>query len=337
MKRIYFTAVMLLLTGSFFLHAEDIEQYLASYVSESNLPEIDGEIDAIWDQVTMVDIAKVPENGNITEPNPNPDDFSASFGMMWNDYGLFVIFQVTDDNIVIEDDYYLDNDIEADMWWTDDNINLLFSQDLINESFSQWEFAWQEGVDQEEKLTSSDWANDAKIDISTVESAWYNEGDLWILETFISWEAFGYEAGDLGSGDVIYCEARVRDDDDGDSWESMFQWSTSNYDVESTGEGMGAVTLTSDEITSTSDIAATASSVQIMPNVSNGDVTCKISSATTADVSYEIVSLTGKTVKSGVVTTNQVTPLSLSELSAGIYFIKAEIDNAITTSKFIIK
>lgn len=340
MKRFYFTLVYLVMICAAALYAQT-ESYQASYVAEANLPEIDGTIESIWDQVEMVALEKVPENSNITEPNPNPDDFSASFGMMWSDYGLFVIFEVTDDNIVIEDDYYLDNEIEADMWWTDDNINLLFSQDLVNESFTQWEFAWQQGVDQEEKLSSSDWANDAKIDISMVESAWFNVGDVWVLETYISWEAFGYEAFDFAEGDVIYCEARARDDDDDDTWESMFQWSTDNYDVESTGEGMGQVTLTSNEITSISNQSSTEPSVLILPNLSNGNVTCKIESSGAGSAEYEIIAISGQTVKTGIIsnitTGTQSIPLNLEDLSSGMYLITVEINNIKTSSKFIIQ
>lgn len=340
MRKLKFILLLVGCVYSLLLSAQT-ESYNAKYVAEENMPEIDGTIDAIWNGVTMAAIEKVPENSNITVPNPNPDDFSASFGIIWSDYGLFVLFEVTDDNIVIEDDYYLDNEIEADMWWTDDNINLLFSQDLINESFSQFEFAWQQGVNQEEKLSSSDWANDAVIDISLVESAWFNEGDLWILETFISWEAFGYEAFDLSNGDVIYCEARVRDDDDDGTWESMFQWSTDNYDVESTGEGMGAVTLTADEITSINNQNSSSESIQIRPNISDGNVNLVLNTPEAGYAAYEVISITGQIVDKGQLALQssgtQTVPLSFENLSSGIYIIKVSSNGSDLISKFIIQ
>ena len=339
MKQLTATFIIFSLVLSFTLSAQT-ESYNASYVSESNLPEIDGVIETIWEGVTMVPIEKVPENNNITVPNPDPSDFSASFGLMWSDYGLFVIFEVTDDNIVIEDDYYLDNEIAADMWWTDDNINLLFSQDLINESFTQFEFAWQPGVDQEEKLSSDDWANPAVIDQSMVESAWFNEGDIWVLETFISWEAFGYDAFDFSADDIIYCEARVRDDDDDDTWESMFQWSTDNYDVESTGEGMGQITLTSNEITSISEPKVNTTSLQVIPNMSDGETSIMLHSTSAGNAKYEIVNITGQSAAKGILQNirqgSQTIPLNLKNLSSGTYLIKIDINGLRALNKFII-
>ncbi|MBN2275896.1 MAG: T9SS type A sorting domain-containing protein [Bacteroidales bacterium] len=265
MRRIFFILLFVLSA----IMGWSQESYTALKVTGDNVPVIEGTIDAIWNAVEIVPLAKVPDNSNITEPNPDASDYYAEFGMLWNDDGMFFIFRVTDEKIVIEDDDPTLDVVPADKWWTDDNINLLFSKDLVNTTFTQWEFAWQPGINQEEKLSSDDWLNAAKIDISLVQSAWYQDGTTWTLETFINWQSFNDGVVSITPDQVIYLEARARDDDDGGTWESMFQWSTTNYEIESTGEGFGSVTLSSQEVQPVSGISVISDvndEVSVYPN-----------------------------------------------------------------------
>jgi hypothetical protein len=320
---------------------------VAIFVSEANSPVIDGDIDAIWNEVEQVPLLKVPEVGgvvhpNITVPQPDVDDFSASFGMIWNENGMYFIFKVVDEKIVIEDDDPTLNAVPADKWWTDDNINLLFSKDLLNNSFTQWEFAWQPGIDQEEKLSSNDWLNAALIDISLVSSAWNQDGNTWTLETFISWSAFADGTIVITPGQDIYLEARARDDDDSGSWESMFQWSTTNYEIENTGVGMGTVTLSTTEIeipTGFSGLTTRQQNMSLYPSVSSGMTNIYLDLVNTDHVSVTIYSLNGevadKMFYDNVNKGNNILSMNLSHLEQGVYIVVVNSDNFTGKMKFV--
>lgn len=330
-----FTTLLVASLLSISVFAQDTESYTALKVTGDNVPVIDGNIDAIWEKVEIVPLTKVPEIGgvvhsNITVPDPETSDFYAEIGMLWNNDGIFFIFSVTDDKIVIVEDHYLDNDTPADKWWYDDNINILFSKDLYNWSFQQWEFAWQPGIDQEEKLSSDDWANPAEIDTDLVQSAWYNDGDIWILETFIDWKAFDDGLATITPDSEIFLEARARDDDDeymGSSWEAMFQWSTLNYEVEATGEGMGTVTLSSTELQASgiSDLHSEFGKMSIHPNPSRGKSELQLTLLSMGSVDIAVSDMTGKLYRvfqfQDLSAGENSLALDLTSFSQGVYFL----------------
>lgn len=338
MKKTLFTFFLVVATGLLSYGQEEIEYYTAKFVPEAKQPVIDGTIESVWDKVQMVHIGKVPENDNITEPNPDADDYYAEWGMAWNETGMFVIFAITDDEIVIEDDNSTLDAQPNDQWWTDDNINLLFSRDLFFDDWEQFEFAWQPGIDQEEKVSSDDWLNAALIPEELVESAWYNEGDLWILETWISWEAFGNGDYELYEDDYFYCEARARDDDDGDSWETMFQWSTTNYGVESDGTGMGEVTLSAEDITSAiKTINSNLSKAFVSQGFGNNELVFELNQP--ENVAVSVYTLTGKEIEtiqlSEVSAGSHRVSLDVNGISSGIYMVKVDAGSESSVIKWI--
>ena len=128
------------------------------------------------------------------------------------------------------------------------------------------------GINHEEKLTSSQWAPPAVLDESLVKSAWWNDGKTtWILETFISWDAFADGNADITGGMNVYLEACARDDDDdgvdSDPYEAMLQWSADRY-AQDDGIGLGTVTLSNTEIQPVTPVELTEiqSDAQIFPN-----------------------------------------------------------------------
>lgn len=338
MKKTLFTLCLVFIVGLLSYGQEEIEYYTAKFVPEAKQPVIDGTIESVWDNVQLVHIGKVPENENITEPNPDAGDYYAEWGMAWNKTGMFVIFAITDDNIVIEDDNSTLNAQPNDQWWTDDNINLLFSRDLFFDDWEQFEFAWQPGIDQEEKLSSDDWLNAALIPEELVESAWYNDGDLWILETWISWEAFGNGDYELYEDDYFYCEARARDDDDGGTWESMFQWSTTNYGVESDGTGMGEVTLSAEDITaSVKNPNSALTSTYISQGFGKANLVFNLDQP--ENVTVSVYTLTGKTIEvidlDNLNVGSHRVPLEGHAKTSGIYMVKVDAGDESSVVKWI--
>ena len=346
-----FTFIIFIVTlFSLAIFAQDTESYTALKVTGDNVPVIDGTIDALWDNVEIVPLEKVPEIGgvvhtNITVPDPTEDDFYAEFGMVWNEDGMYFLFRVVDDVIVIFEDYNTSNSTPADKWWVDDNINLLFSKDLLNTSFTQWEFAWQPGIDQEEKLSSDDWENPALIDISLVSSAWDEDGDTWTLETFIDWEAFDDGNAVITPDMDIFLEARARDDDDmvADSpWESMFQWSTINYNIETDGVGFGTVTLSSTEVVAPSAVSSLLNDqfdALLVPSYSSGSTQLHLTLNKPGNVSISIYDMSGKRVNGIVLDSGtageNIIPLDLSSLQQGIYLVNVYSGNNSSVLKYI--
>jgi hypothetical protein len=343
MKKQLFTFLLSVGCG-FLLSAQDVESYTALKVTGDNVPVIDGTIESVWDNVEMVPLTKVPEQGgqihpNITVPNPTAADYSAEIGMVWNDDGIFFCFKVVDDLLLIEDDYDPNNSTPADQWWTDDNINLLFSKDLINGTFQQWEFAWQPGIDQEEKLSSDRWLNAAQIDSQLVSSAWFNDGTTWILETFIDWGAFADGNANIFPGMEIFLEARARDDDDGGAWESMYQWSTTNYDVEGDGVGLGAVTLSDTELVTTGIRAMAGTVVTLYPNPSHGLADLDFSLPRSGQVAVSVYDLAGRNLQQVTYDHLSAGPhtvqLDLTSLQQGLYYVQLTTTDHTGVAKLI--
>ncbi len=347
MKKLLFTLVFTVAISFPAMAQFATESYTAYKVTGSKIPVVDGTIEPVWENVTMVPLTKVPETGgavhpNIIEPSPTADDYYAEIGMVWNDDGIFFLFKVVDDIVVIEEDYDPNNDTPADQWWVDDNINILFSRYLedYSQGFEQWEFAWQPGIDQEEKLSSDRWLNAAKIDSNLVQSAWYNDGTTWILETFIDWQSFGNGNMLIDPEMVIYLEARARDDDDSGPWETMFQWSSINYDVESTGEGMGAVTLSGTELAVTGIFGnEEANNLRLYPNPASETAELEFAVNETGLVNVNVLDLSGRsvmttTLESTNLGTNTVS-LNVEALESGLYYVQVRTAETSSVAKFM--
>ena len=209
---------------------------------------------------------------------------------------------------------------------------------MVNATFTQWEFAWQPGIDQEEKLSSDQWAPfTIEVDASYVESAWYQEGDTYTLETFIDWRSFADGTITITPGQVIYLEARARDDDElvagetDDTWETMFQWSTINYNIESDGIGFGEVTLSTDPLVGIHDIMTQQNTVNIYPNPSNDILNISFSLLKDEMVTIDIYDLSGKKVVNVINEMRnagaQSVNTDISDLNAGNYIVEVRTNS----------
>jgi len=334
MKKIYLSilfAAVFALAGM----AQDEETYAVLKVTGNNVPVIDGEIDAVWDNIEIAVIEKTTEM-DLPEPEPTPDDISGDFSLLWNEDGLYVRYKVVDDITVIFEDYDPGNDIPADQWWTDDFNSLMFSSDLINETFESYEFAWQMGIDQEVKLSSDDWLNAALVDISLVNSAWYNEGTTWILEAFIDWDCFPY-APEIEPGLEFQMDASLSDDDDdgvtGDSWNSRLQWSSTESGSVFTGLDWGKLTLSATEVETTGVKSKNPKTgiATVYPNPSYGSSQLKMNLSVAGDVVVSVFNLSGKLMREDVLMNRSagenVIEIDLDELSPGMYFLDIHSSN----------
>jgi hypothetical protein len=305
------------------------ESYTALKATGGNIPVIDGTIDAIWNQVAIVAVAKSPINPTYnTEPNPLPDDFKADFGMLWADEGMYYLIKIVDDILCYDDD---------PQWWHDDNVNILFSKDLTNTTFTELEFAWYPNRDEELKAISL-----RGIDPAYVAGKWNKDLNTYTLECFIDWRCFTTSPTPGGNMGV---EIRARDDDDDGGhtyWESMFQWSTTNYEIENTGEGMGTVTLSTTEVTIPSSISekeSETSSLDVYPNPCMDNVLLTQRLDRPGRVCIDLYDIFGKKLavlsdeyrKAG----EQQISLDVRNISKGNYILRVKTDSGINTVSLV--
>jgi len=218
-----------------------VENYTAKKTKTA--PKIGKGVDKIWSQVTMVPVNKtVVFRDRIIEPNPKPEDFNVSFGMTWDNKGLYILVKFVDDKFIRE--IYKDDPISD--WSRDDNISMLFNK---NHEFDAGEPPMEFGC-------IVTYTTEAKATIKlgvpkdAVKVGWTVEGNTYWGEFFIAWKSF---AKPLKAGDKFPFEFRARDDDQApdrkqDYPQSFFQWSTDQLSVEGSGIGMGVITLGTEEI-----------------------------------------------------------------------------------------
>lgn len=218
-----------------------VENYTAKKTKTA--PRIGKGVDKIWNQVQMVPVNKtVIDRDRTIEPKPKPEDFSVWFGMMWDNKGLYILAKFVDDKFVRE--IYKDDFISD--WSRDDDISLLFNK---NHEFDAGEppleFAWIVTYENEAKATIR-----FGVPKDGVKMGWTQEGNTYWGEIFIAWKSF---KKNLKAGDKFPFEFRARDEDQApgrikDYPQSFFQWSNPEKGVESSGVGMGVITLSAEEI-----------------------------------------------------------------------------------------
>lgn len=82
-------------------------------------PEIDGTVDAVWDQASWAPI-------NVfwlgTQPNPQPDDYTGQYKALWDENYLYLLFDITDDRIYDHTRDALSN------YWEDDTVEIFIDE-----------------------------------------------------------------------------------------------------------------------------------------------------------------------------------------------------------------
>ncbi len=134
-----------LLTTPIFCQAK----YNVYMIDPANVPIIGGEIDALWQKVTMAPCTTVVKDYTRThgiDPKPSPADYKINFGMLWSDKGLYFLVRIVDDTLVLDEPGTKEwNGTQSPFprWWRDDSFNLLFTSDMQPPTTQEiWEFAW---------------------------------------------------------------------------------------------------------------------------------------------------------------------------------------------------
>jgi len=325
MKKLYL-GISLILIATQFVFSQ--ETYTVLKVSSENAPEIDGDIDDIWSNADLVQLTKNVDDGDrTTEKDPAESDYKAEFSLLWNDDGLYIL-------TILNDDVYV-NDNGAE-WWKDDDVNFLIPPDLTSTGVTPLEFAWLVLDDTEGKAIPYQ-----GIAEETVSAAWENSGTEYVLEAFVSWEAFTSTVSD--DMEILF-EARARDDDkDGDVIypQSFLQWSTDQKTVESDGIGLGTLTLSSEEANMASSLAGQSNDIilKAFPNPAATILFVDVENTLTGIAQVSVLDLTGRqifTVDVENKLTNEPFSLDVSNLKTGVYILRVENEIVQTQQKFCI-
>jgi len=176
-------------------------------------PVIDGKAEDIWSIASEYRIENV-----MYSPPSSPNDLSAGFKTMWDENNLYVLIEVTDDN--------LKNDSSPDQWWFDDCVEVYIDAD--NSKSSQYD-----GNDAQYHF---DWdKTNPTMDVhrqhgrkKNVEFAMVTTKGGYRTEMKFPWSTLGTKPS---SGVSIGFDVHVNDDDDGGQRDGKIGWNDKNDDA----------------------------------------------------------------------------------------------------------
>ena len=96
---------------------------------------------------------------------------------------------------------------------------------------------------------------------------------------------------------------------------------------------------TLDFVLSADDAIINASNVAVSPNPTSGDATLVVSLEETADVTVDVIDVTGRIVSSTVLNKQNGTitvPVAASTFESGMYFVNVKAGNAIVTKRLVV-
>ncbi len=169
----------------------------ATIIPTATPPVIDGNEDDIWSTAPLYKIASV-----LYSPPSSPDDLSADFRAMWDENNLYMLVDVTDDN--------LKNDSGVDEWWYDDSVEVYIDADnsksnQYDDDDAQYHFDWDAtnptmGTHQQHGRTEN------------VEFAMVTTEKGYRTEIKFPWATLGKKPS---AGATIGGDVHINDDDDG--------------------------------------------------------------------------------------------------------------------------
>jgi hypothetical protein len=166
-------------------------------------PAIDGQADDCWNPATSYDLA------NIAYVPPSSDgDCSASFRALWDQDNLYVLVEVTDDDLV--------ND--SDEFYQDDAVEIFIDADNAKaDSYGQNDYQYHFGWDRSAPAMGE--ARHAKV--AGVEYAFATTDAGYRAEIKLPWSTLGTQPK---VGAAIGLEVHVNDDDNGGDRDSKLMW-----------------------------------------------------------------------------------------------------------------
>ncbi|HEY8940321.1 MAG TPA: glycoside hydrolase family 6 protein [Cellvibrio sp.] len=180
-------------------------------------PEIDGTIDAVWDQASWAPI-------NVfwlgTQPDPDAQDYSGQYKALWDENYLYLLFDITDDRLY-------DNTRSAlDAYWEDDTVEIFIDENKNGGQHQYNTSAWAYHIstygDVVDYTTSGPKLLNDHIDVRLVS---LGDKHLWELRVRIYGEDYSDSQTNtpltLTAGKELGFSASYIDNDGGQQRESM--------------------------------------------------------------------------------------------------------------------
>jgi tetratricopeptide (TPR) repeat protein len=194
----------------------------ATVLSADTAPTIDGKVDACWDKTQAYAI----EN-SFYSPASSPEDCSATFKTLWDENGLYVLVDVTDDD--------LQND--SDDFWQDDTIEIFIDADNSkSDSYDDTDYQYHFGWD----ATSPTMGESQHGKTDGVKYAFARTEKGYRLEVQFSWSTLG---GKAAPGVNIGLDVQVNDDDGGGDRDSKLAWRATQDDAWQNPRAFGTAQL----------------------------------------------------------------------------------------------
>lgn len=258
---------------------------------------IDGTIDASWKDVNVESM-----NAGITlvGSNISPNDLSAYAKMLWDDTYLYVLADVTDDNLQNDSQNNYDDDaVEIYIDINNDKSSSYGSNDF------QYTFRWNDGTAVGVRPESG---STTGITYSAVETS-----GGYMIEARIPWSTLG---GSPADGQMIGVDFMINDDDDGSGRDGKKSWNSATDEAYQDASLFGTGKLVNQEVI-TGTRNNILESVSVFPNPSSSEI---FVTGLTGNFEYAIFDYAGRQVLTG----ESAEKVDLKTLEKGSYLLKVK-------------
>jgi hypothetical protein len=178
----------------------------ATIIPTATPPVIDGNEDAAWSAAPRYKLANV-----MFQPLSSPDDLSAEYRAMYDEHNLYVLIDVTDDN--------LNNDSGQDQWWFDDSAEVYIDTDnsksnQYDNDDAQYYFVW-------DRTKPTMGVHNEHGRLENVEFAMVTTDKGYRTEIKFPWATLGKKPA---TGAKIGLDVQVNDDDNGGERDTKIAW-----------------------------------------------------------------------------------------------------------------
>jgi len=197
--------------------------FVFSFNGQAQVPVIDGIIDTYWDTISVQKLTMTNVGNDISDEA----DLSGDYRLSWNDTSLFVLIEVNDEKLFIDDTTFNGDNLSAHM-----QDHLEFYLDIKNrksENYGSEQFMWliKPGID---TLLSGRMGEDTTNAPSILYSSSVIENTGYIYEMEIPVDSVPGMTP-LDTGNILGFEIRIIDNDTGDA-ETIDQLSTNNQSLQ---------------------------------------------------------------------------------------------------------
>ena len=184
----------------------------ATITPTASAPIIDGKVDSAWQNCAAYKLSHI-----FYDPLGSPDDLAAEYKTMWDSSNLYVLVDVTDDQ--------LNHDLARDKWWQSDSVEVYIDADnakapQYGQNDYQYAFNWDK--------TAPTLIETKHSKTNGVEYAFAQTAKGYRVEIKFPWSTLGTKPT---AGAKIGFDVHVNDNDGGGGRASKITWHDSKDDA----------------------------------------------------------------------------------------------------------